>query len=169
VDVHTLRVVADDLTGACDIAAALLPWDDGVLVEAYDTGAAAPASGGTAASPRGSKLLAKELLEEIAEPAENIIQVLGVPTECDGPAFGRLVGAAPTESLLPVHPTALVGLEHLVKFGSLVGLAQHLIRFVDLFEAILGPLALIDIRMELPREAPVGLADHLLISRPLDA
>jgi uncharacterized protein YgbK (DUF1537 family) len=36
-EADTLRVVADDLTGACDIAAALLPWEGGVLVEAYDT------------------------------------------------------------------------------------------------------------------------------------
>jgi uncharacterized protein YgbK (DUF1537 family) len=31
-DPQALRVVADDLTGACDIAAALLPWEDGVVV-----------------------------------------------------------------------------------------------------------------------------------------
>jgi uncharacterized protein YgbK (DUF1537 family) len=37
-----MRVVADDLTGACDIAAALLPWGGPVVVEAY-AGADAPA------------------------------------------------------------------------------------------------------------------------------
>lgn len=42
-DAGVLRVVADDLTGACDIAAALLPWPGGVLVEAYPTRGAAPA------------------------------------------------------------------------------------------------------------------------------
>jgi len=42
VDPRAVRVVADDLTGACDIAAALLPWDGPVVVETY-AGADAPA------------------------------------------------------------------------------------------------------------------------------
>jgi len=41
-DAGALRVVADDLTGACDIAAALLPWPGGILVEAYATRVAPP-------------------------------------------------------------------------------------------------------------------------------
>jgi uncharacterized protein YgbK (DUF1537 family) len=42
VDPRAVRVVADDLTGACDIAAALLPWPGPVVVETY-AGADAPA------------------------------------------------------------------------------------------------------------------------------
>jgi len=41
-DARALRVVADDLTGACDIAAALLPWSGAVLVQTY-AGGSAPA------------------------------------------------------------------------------------------------------------------------------
>ena len=44
-DSRALRVVADDLTGACDIAAALLPWSSPVLVQSY-AGAAAPTEAG---------------------------------------------------------------------------------------------------------------------------
>jgi uncharacterized protein YgbK (DUF1537 family) len=40
-----LRVLADDLTGACDMAAALLPWPDDVFVEAYEGGGPLPARG----------------------------------------------------------------------------------------------------------------------------
>jgi uncharacterized protein YgbK (DUF1537 family) len=41
-DPRAVRVVADDLTGACDVAAALLPWHGPVVVETY-AGAEAPA------------------------------------------------------------------------------------------------------------------------------
>jgi uncharacterized protein YgbK (DUF1537 family) len=41
-DAGLLRVVADDLTGACDIAAALLPWPGGILVEAFPTADSVP-------------------------------------------------------------------------------------------------------------------------------
>jgi uncharacterized protein YgbK (DUF1537 family) len=38
VDPRAVRVLADDLTGACDIAAALLPWNGSVVVETYAGG-----------------------------------------------------------------------------------------------------------------------------------
>lgn len=37
-DPRVVRVVADDLTGACDMAAALLPWSGPVVVETYAGG-----------------------------------------------------------------------------------------------------------------------------------
>lgn len=45
-DPEALRVLADDLTGACDVGAALLPsWPGGVFVEAFAAGARPAASG----------------------------------------------------------------------------------------------------------------------------
>ena len=38
---HALRIIADDLTGACDVAAEMLPWPAGVVVHPA-AGAAAP-------------------------------------------------------------------------------------------------------------------------------
>jgi len=46
--VERLHVIADDLTGACDVAAALLPWPDGVVV--YPDGVLSPAAGRSARS-----------------------------------------------------------------------------------------------------------------------
>src|SRR5207237_1276342 len=42
--VHALRIIADDLTGACDVGAEMLPWPAGVIVQ--------PAAGG--AGPAGA-------------------------------------------------------------------------------------------------------------------
>ena len=41
---NALRIIADDLTGACDIGAEMLPWPAGVVVQ--------PAAGGS--SPAGA-------------------------------------------------------------------------------------------------------------------
>ena len=50
-----VRVIADDLTGACDVGAALLPWPQPIVIESMDRSGAALASAGEALSIRNTQ------------------------------------------------------------------------------------------------------------------
>jgi uncharacterized protein YgbK (DUF1537 family) len=53
-----VRVIADDLTGACDVGAALMPWPGGVSVLPFDAPSAASAAGAVAVRNTQSRTLA---------------------------------------------------------------------------------------------------------------
>src|SRR5207247_10101544 len=88
---------------------------------------------GPAACPCGAGLRAKELLEEVAEPqpAEQILEAFSA--EGHGPPTRRL-SCALAEHLLPVHPTVLIRVKHLVVSRATVGIAQDLVGLVDFLE-----------------------------------
>ncbi|TMA37061.1 MAG: four-carbon acid sugar kinase family protein, partial [Deltaproteobacteria bacterium] len=64
---NALRIIADDLTGACDIGAEMLPWPAGVVVQ--------PAAGGS--SPAGA-LGVRNTQSRTLSPAEAASRVSGV-------------------------------------------------------------------------------------------
>ena len=53
--------------------------------------------------------------------------------------------------------------------AALFWVGEHFVRFVDFLEAVGGVLALGDVGMVFPREAPVGGLDRLVVRLPVDA
>src|SRR5260221_10334123 len=105
-------------------------------------GRVSPAVGGAAPRPRraGGRSL-KDRLENIAEAAE-------------AEALER--SAARGAAIDGGMAEAVIGL-------ALLGIAEHLVRFVDLLEAFLGALLLVDIRTILARQLAKRLLDLFLV------
>jgi hypothetical protein len=100
----------------------------------------------------------KERFKEIAEAsAETPAEIVEVDVHASPP--GR---RSELDTVLPVWAELIVTL-------ALVGIREHLIRFVDLFEALFGPaIPGIQIRVILSGELAVGLPDLVVRSVPLN-
>src|SRR3989449_320716 len=68
------------------------------------------------------------------------------------PARARRPCATAPRKLLPFGTDRVVAL-------ALLGIGEDLVRLVDLLEALLGARVLVDVRVVLARELPVGLLD----------
>ena len=106
-----------------------------------------------AAAPAASRRLLEERGEEVAERLE------------PSPLLRAALGSAPPRARgwREVHPALPVAAEGVV-LGALLGIAQHLVGFVDLLEpfAGLGPLrGGLKVRMVLPGQLAVGALDLL--------
>src|SRR5438876_2914177 len=98
--------------------------------------------------------LSKEGAEEVGEPtrivAERVLARLSRVHVLE--AAGPRGTSAPLRELLPLGSDSVISL-------SLVGIAQDFVSLVDLLEAPLGVRLLVDVRVVLTRELPVGLLD----------
>src|ERR1700682_4084695 len=98
-------------------------------------------------------------VEEVAEIAE-------ARGASGGPATGLGLVLA-RKLLLALDPLPVSA--HLVVLRSLLGIAQHLVGFVDYLEPIGGLWVLVDVRVVLAGQAPIGGLDLLLGRGPGDA
>ncbi len=109
-----LQVIADDLTGACDVAAALLPWPGGVSV--YPDGQAPPATGGLAVRNTQSRTLpaavaaarVRQVLESLARCGTDVL-LKKIDTGLRGPLGAEIDAVldalvAPRAFVLPAIP-----------------------------------------------------------------
>jgi hypothetical protein len=104
----------------------------------------APRPGATAASAAGAEEIAEQIAEDVLEPGAEI-------ESAEAALLERRVSEA------------IVG-------RAALAVAQHLVRFADLLEAVLGgPVAGILVRVILEGELAVGLLQVLIGGRPLDS
>jgi D-threonate/D-erythronate kinase len=111
-----LHVIADDLTGACDVAAALLPWPGGVTVLPDGTARAATPPGGLVVRNTQSRTLppaeaAARVRATLAAMADGTAEVLlkKIDTGLRGPLGAEIDAAldsldAPRAFVLPAIP-----------------------------------------------------------------
>src|SRR6202022_1331113 len=109
-------------------------------------------------APESTALARKERVEEVAEISE-------ARGSAGGPATGlRLVLAR--KLLLALDPLPVGA--HLVVLRPLLGIAEHLVGFIDQLEPIGSLRVLVDVGVVLPSQASIGGLDLLLGGRPGD-
>src|SRR4051794_5711743 len=127
---------------------------------------AARAPAAAAPSPAAEQAVEEVVDVALAELDADVVEV-AAPAEALEPAAARpAAGASPGALGLlrgaPVRAEAVV-------LGALLGVAEDLVGLGDLLEAVLGARLLVDIRVVLAGEPPVGTADLVLARSAGDA
>ncbi len=102
---------------------------------------------------------AEKLLEEVAETGAAELEVFGFGSAAPLVSAVASRHRSPVSALFPISAQVVV-------FLALLGVAQHLVGFVDLLEFFLGALFVLgDVGMVLAGEGAKGLADFIVAGR----
>src|SRR3954452_22544675 len=130
--------------------------------EAVEAAAAAPAAPSAAAEQALEEVVDVALAELDADVVEVAAPAAALAPAAARPAAGASPGALGLLRGAPVRAEAVV-------LGALLGVAEDLVGLGDLLEAVLGARLLVDIRVVLAGEPPVGTADLVLARSAGDA